>query len=354
MLCPRCHRAFDDPSLRFCTDDGAVLYEPKASLIPAKSTKELGAIVDGRYAIEGLLGQGGMARVYLAKDVASGERVALKILGSEHRANRETRERFLREVEVAAEIGHPNIIKVLDAGERQDGSPFLVLELLTGESLGELLRRERVIDPRLSLPWIRQIASAVAAAHAAGVIHRDIKPDNVFLVGEPPGPRLVKVMDFGLAKLREAPKTIAGLTLGTVPYMAPEQAVADALDGRTDVYALGVLMYRMLVGRLPFAMQDDAILVAHHLFVDPPRPTAIHPGLDPRIEGVILTAMRKRPVNRHPSMNDLLEDIERLLGLRPGDPLVVPLAVEPDVYEPQNRISQTAARHLARMIGRGA
>jgi serine/threonine protein kinase len=350
VLCPHCHRAFDDPELRFCTDDGSPLFAPKPSLIPAKSTKEFGAIIDGHYVIEGLLGEGGMARVYLAKDARTGERVALKLLGAEHRGNRETRERFLREVEVAAEIGHPNIIKILDAGERREGSPFMVLELLTGETLGELLRRERVLDGAVALPWIRQIASAVAAAHAVGVIHRDLKPDNVFLVGEPNEPRLVKVMDFGMAKMREAPKTMIGLTLGTVPYMAPEQAVADPLDGRTDVYALGVVMYRMLVGRLPFDMHDDLVLIAHHLYVAPPRPTLVRPGLDPRLETVILNAMRKRPVNRYPSMQDLLEDIERLLGLRAGEPMPGPLAIEPDIYETQNRLSKAATRHLKTLV----
>jgi eukaryotic-like serine/threonine-protein kinase len=352
MLCPRCHRGYDDTQ-RFCPEDGTKLVDPPENPAPyvvVKPTQELGAIIDGRWVIRGFLGQGGMARVYLAEDAKTRERVAVKILGREHAGDRVTRERFLREIDVAAEIGHPNIARVLDAGHRKDGSPFLVIELLVGESLGERVRRERVLTEAFTLTVTRQVASALAATHAAGIIHRDVKPDNVFLTDDPSGEPGVKVMDFGMAKLREGPVTQVGLTLGTLPYMAPEQALADPLDGRTDIYALGVMLFRMLTGKLPFDAPEDPLLVAQHLYVAPASPRSLRPDLDPRLEALILTAMRKMPGNRYSSMDEVLEDVERLLGMRGGEPVFAPLRIEPDVYSPQNPMSKTTARYLRTLV----
>src|SRR5580692_3812721 len=141
-------------------------------------------------------------------------------------------------------------------------------------------------------------ASALAAAHRAGIIHRDVKPDNLFLVGERGAPYTLKVVDFGMAKLTEASSlSQSGMALGMLAYIAPEQALADPVDGRTDVYGLGVVLYRTVTGKLPFEAPDDARLVAAHLFAAPPRPSLVKPGLDPRLEAVILNAMRKRPEN---------------------------------------------------------
>ncbi len=352
MLCPRCQRGYDDTQ-RFCPEDGTKLVDPPENPAPyvvVKPTQELGAVVDGRWVICGFLGQGGMARVYLAEDAKTRARVALKILGREHAGDRVTRERFLREIDVAAEIGHPNIARVLDAGHRKDGSPFLVIELLVGESLGERVRRERALPEAFALSVIRQVASALAAVHAAGIIHRDVKPDNVFLLDNPGGEPRVKVMDFGMAKLREGPVTQVGLTLGTLPYMAPEQALADPLDGRTDIYALGVMMFRMLTGKLPFDSPSDPLLVAQHLYVAPRSPRSLRPDLDSRIEELILSAMRKVPGNRYSSMDEVLEDVERLLGMRAGEPTFAPLRIEPDVYTPQNPMSKTTARYLRTLV----
>ena len=352
MLCPRCDRGYDDTQ-RFCPEDGFALVEipPNPSpYVVVKPTRELGAVIDGRWVICGFLGEGGMARVYLAEDAKTRARVAVKILAREHAGDRVTRERFLREIDVAAEIGHPNIARVLDAGHRADGSPFLVIELLVGETVGERLRRERVLNVAVTLSVVRQIASALSAAHEAGIIHRDIKPDNVFLVDDPSGEPRVKLMDFGMAKLREGPVTQVGLTLGTLPYMAPEQALADPLDGRTDIYGLGVMMFRLLTGRLPFETANDPLLVAQLLYVAPPSLRTWCPDLDPRVETLILTALRKVPGNRHASMGDLLEDVERILGMRAGEPIGAPLRIEPDIYEPQNPMSKTTARFLRELV----
>ncbi|MFT3776272.1 MAG: serine/threonine-protein kinase [Minicystis sp.] len=348
MICPECHRAYDDPHLRFCVDDGARLVDgPAVRISDVRPTAELGQLVAGRYAIKGFLGEGGMARVYLAEDAKSGAPVAVKILRREQVGNRLARERFLREVDAAAHIDHPNVVRILDAGERADRAPFLVLEFLAGETVADLLDREPFLREDFALPVGRSAASALAAAHAAGVVHRDVKPENLFLVA---GGGL-KVVDFGVAKLKEGVVTAAGMALGTVPYMAPEQALADPIDGRTDVYGLGITLFHMLTGRLPFDHEDDARTTAELLYVAAPRPSALRPGIDPRIDAVVLAAVRKRPELRYPSMAALLADLERLLGERDGD-IDPPASATADVYEPQNPMSRTAARFFRGLVQR--
>ncbi|MFT3776273.1 MAG: serine/threonine-protein kinase [Minicystis sp.] len=354
MFCPRCHRSFEDPSDGRCPDDGTVLTaDGRLGHIRARPTRQIGAILDGRYQLKGLVGKGGMARVYLAEDIRTKEPVAVKILNRDIARDRVSRERFLREIEVAASIGHPNVVQVFDAGERPDGAPFIVLEFLHGESLGDLLRRDDAVEPAFGVPMIAKAASALAAAHRAGIIHRDVKPDNLFLVGERGAPYTLKVVDFGMAKLQEVSNlSQTGMTLGTLAYIAPEQALADPIDARTDIYGLGVVMYRMLTGQLPFNPADDAMLVAQHLFVPPLRPSAVRPGLDPRIEAVIMTALRKRPENRYPTMAALAEDLERILGERPGEVREGPIRAAPDLYQAVRPNAVAAADVLRTLVGR--
>ena len=336
MICPLCLRSYEDDAL-FCSTDGSRLARP---------TPLLGQVVDGRYEIRGLIGEGGTAHVYLAVETATQERVAIKVLRREFTGSRLVRERFLCEVEVAAAIRHPNVVRILDAGELADRSPFMVLELLAGETVTERLGRDGPFPLEDALQLAKAVASALAAAHAAGIIHRDIKPDNLFL----PREGGLKVVDFGMAKVREGMVTAAGITLGTVPYMAPEQALADPLDGRADVYGLGVTMFRVVTGRLPFDTANDAQLVAQHLYVVPPRPSSLRPGLDARVEAIILACLRKWPINRYVSMEALVEDLERVLGERDGDIVPPPYLREPDLYEPVNPMSRGAARMLRGLV----
>jgi eukaryotic-like serine/threonine-protein kinase len=313
--------------------------------IRSRPTTEQGAIVAERYVIQGFVGDGAMARVYLAEDLQVKKPVALKVLHRDRTQDQFATERFIREVRVASTIRHPNVIRVFGAGEREDGVPYMVLEFLFGESIGELLRRDGSVELGFALPLLHKAASGLAAAHRAGIIHRDVKPDNLFLVGERGDPYELKVVDFGMAKLLEGTLTAAGMTLGTLEYMAPEQALADEVDARADVYGLGVVMFRMLTGRLPFHGVDGPALIAHHLLVAPPRPVDLRPSLDPRIEAVILTALRKHPDNRYPSMDALIEDLERIQGKRAGALTGRPLRRR-DIYEPKATFSQAAARAL--------
>jgi serine/threonine-protein kinase len=345
MFCPRCHRRYDRDH-RFCPYDGDALVDgPRMDLLPSRATRFAGARLGDRYDVRGFIGKGAMARVYLAEDTRTHQPVAVKILslaqpqhGSAH-----AYERFFREARAAASIGHPNIVKILDVGEREDGSPYIVMEFLFGESLGELLRRDALLDADIALPILRQAAAGLGAAHAVGVIHRDVKPDNIFLVGEPGDPYAVKILDFGLAKLEaQTGVTAAGTAVGTLEYMAPEQVVSDAPDARTDVYGLGVVMYRMFTGVLPFRAKDDADLLGEQLLRAPPPPTRGTQGFDAGVEAVMLRALRKRPSNRYASMAAFLEDLERLAGDRPGPLAALEPPSEPDAYEPVGVVARNA------------
>ncbi|HEY4119667.1 MAG TPA: serine/threonine-protein kinase, partial [Byssovorax sp.] len=308
MFCPRCHRSFD-PSHAFCPSDGSrLLTSADVATFQAKPTRETGAILGGRYEVRGFIGKGAMARVYLAEDHETHGPVAVKILEPRMAKEASTRDRFLRETQAVGRIGHPNIVKLVGHGERGDGSPYIVMEFLFGESLGDWLRRDRVMPVEIGLPVMAQIADGLAAAHAVGVVHRDVKPDNVFLVGEPGAPYAVKIVDFGLAKLRGEASTQAGVAIGTLEYMAPEQAVSDHPRNETDVYGLGTLMYRAFTGELPFPTAGDAELLAHQLAVDAP-PPILAEDVDPRLGRVLARALRKHPENRYASMDDLMEDL---------------------------------------------
>lgn len=349
MLCPLCHLAFDDPSQAFCTADGALLVEgPVILKVTPRDGAAVGSVLAGRYLVKGLIGRGGLARVYLAEDTESHEQVAVKILDPEQVQSRQVRERFLREVEIASKIGHPNIARILGSGEDAERAPFIVLEYLVGESLGDLLAREGRVPQDFALLLARRAAAALATAHSVGVVHRDVKPDNLFLVRDG---SVLKVFDFGMAKLQESAFTATGMTLGTVPYMAPEQAMADPVDGRADVYGLGITLFKLLTGRLPFNTRDDAVLVAHHLYTPLPLPSAFCPDIDPRVERLILAATRKRPDNRYPSMRALLEDVGRILGERDGELEAPEPTTLPDIYVPQNPIARSATRHLRGLVG---
>ena len=264
------------------------------------------------------------------------------------------RQAFDREAKVAMSITHPNVVKIFDAGTRPDGTPFIVMEPLVGETLGEYLRRDRVMGAEVALTVFRQAAAGLAAAHRAGVVHRDVKPDNVFLLGDIGEPFGVKIVDFGFAKPgRGRGGSAAGVILGTIEYMAPEQVVSDPSDARTDVYGLGAVMYRAVTGRLPFDVKDDMELLAHQLLSTPPGPRTFDERIDPRLETVILTAIRKWPGNRYPTMDALLEDLERIVGVRPGDPVGAPLGLDPDRYEPQSPLGKNASKVFHDTLGPG-
>jgi eukaryotic-like serine/threonine-protein kinase len=313
-------------------------------------TKLTDATLGERYKVRGFVGCGGMARVYLAEDERSGRPVAVKVLQPPFCDDPAACERFLSEARTVSRIGHPGIVALLEAGVRRDDeAPYVVMEFLYGESLGDYLARNRQLSMADGLPWIRQAASALAAAHKKGIVHRDVKPDNLFLLGEPDEPHSLKVIDFGLSKEQTRQQTAAGMIVGTPEYMAPEQVLAEQVDARTDIYALGVVMYRMLVGQLPYETRDHVEQIAHQVFTPAPPPQRIVPSFDRRLSTVIRTALRKDPNNRYPAMDILFDDLGKL-----DDPDARLWAgpVEGDRYKPSSRVSEEVARSLARVIGR--
>ena len=320
----------------------------------AKESTRSGAVLAGRYQVRGFLERGSHARVYLAEDLGTRTPVALKILSPETALSPEFRMRLLREAQAMKAISHPNVATVIEAGETEEGVPFLAMEALLGESLGEYVRRETIpLDTALIL--LRQAAAGLAAAHRAGIVHRDVKPDNFLLLGPPGEPYGLKVIDFGLAKLWDVNEgSGAHNILGTAEYMSPEQILVEPVDARSDIYSLGVVMFRVFTGHLPFESVGQADLLRHQLFSSVPPPSWLNDGLDPRVDQVVQIATRKHRENRYATMEELILDLEVLLGidLRELDPR--PLSVSPDAYEPSTDTGRQAASLLAEKFGKHA
>jgi serine/threonine protein kinase/tetratricopeptide (TPR) repeat protein len=272
----------------------------------------------GRYEIGAPLGAGAMGEVYLANDLSLHRPVAVKFLLPDVTTNEDRLKRFEREAYAASSLNHPNILTIYEIGH-EDEYHFIVTEFVDGESLGQRLRREPIpVEDSLELGV--QIASALAAAHAAGIIHRDIKPDNIMLRRD----RLVKVLDFGLAKLlRDQPtdtgemtrvmhETMPGVVMGTLRYMSPEQARGLPLDPRTDIWSLGVVLYQMISGNLPFPGRTFSDIVAAVLKTEPPALTTIAPDVPAELERIVTRSLRKEQTERYQSAKDLELDLRNL------------------------------------------
>jgi serine/threonine-protein kinase len=309
-------------------------------------TKMAGAMLATRYQIKGFVNKGAASRVYLAQDVKSQQEVIVKLYAPNDASADDSRARFEREAELMMALDHPNIIKVLAHGE-MNGRPYVVTELLDGESLHDYLKREHAMPTDLALAMMRHAAQGLIAAHTGGIIHRDVKPGNLFLLGPLGNPYGLKLIDFALAKGAASSRISAhDLVLGTMEYMAPEQIVSDPTDERTDVYGLGVVMFRMFTGHLPFDAETDFEMLAHQMLSPAPPASWLNEQIDPRIELIILRAMRKCPENRYPTMQALLADIDRVLGLRQDhDVEATPRPIE-DVYEPLTGPGQEAVKLL--------
>jgi eukaryotic-like serine/threonine-protein kinase len=321
---------------------------------PAES-QLTGLVLADRYKVHGYLTRGATARVYLAEDLIEKLPVAIKMLATESKKSAEFSDRLLLEAKALRGIDHPNVVRVLDTGETVGGVPYLVLEALAGETLGDYLRRQGTPPFEVALSLVRQAAQGLNAAHKAGIVHRDVKPDNFVLLGPTGDPYGLKLIDFGMAKL-DASSSVTGThtILGTVEYMAPEQILAEPVDARTDVYAMGVVMFRLFTGHLPFETCLPADLLRHQLFSSLPPPSWLHDDLDPRLERMILTAARKHPSNRYPSMQALLDDLDALIGVSASEVSQRPPPVGPDAYLPSTARGAEALTVLAEKFGRYA
>ena len=265
----------------------------------------------GSYRILNKIGTGGMGAVYLAEHPLIGKKVALKVIHRELAGNKEVVQRFFQEAKAVTRIGHEHIVEIHDFGVTPEGDHFYIMEYLEGKTLASALGHEGRLEVMRALHVGAQIASALAAAHAAGVIHRDLKPDNVMLIHRLGDPDFVKLLDFGLAKMAAADgsavKTAAGVLLGTPQYMSPEACETRGIDHRTDVYALGILLFQMMTGTLPFDGASMGEILVKQVTQLPPAPRAINPSIPPSVEQIVLRCLMKQADARFPTMAALRE-----------------------------------------------
>jgi len=276
---------------------------------------DIGRTLADRYRVIERIGEGGVATVYLAEHLATGNRVALKVLSPEFAgSNDEAVSALLEEALTVSRLGHDNIIDVYFAGRSADGLVYLAMEYLDGLDLGVLIRRAGALDWRRARPILLQLTRALSAVHRAGVVHSDLKPDNIFLVTRDGIADFVKVVDFGIAKALGARPSQAGKVSGTPQFMAPEQAVGSEIDARTDVYALGCVAYEAVTGRLAFDGESPIDVLASQVADAPVPPHVRRPDLDipPGVERIVLRAMEKDPARRYQSMDEMGEAIERV------------------------------------------
>lgn len=351
LVCPRCHRHVEESaqavagSVLRCPGDGAVLVTTDA-LAAADGDPFLGALIAGRYAVLSRLGAGSMGTVYRARVESQGRDVAVKIVRTDRLGGSDAKARFMREVRAMSMLQSPHTVTVYDFGEVPradlpggedepfaDGAPvfYLAMELLLGEPLGERLARCFRLSVQESLGIAQHALLSLAEAHDKGVIHRDLKPDNLFLT-EPEGPgqeEICKLLDFGIAKIADdkngakhgvvgAADTQEGVVFGTPRYMSPEQAQGKSVDARSDLYTLGVLLYQMLVGEPPFVDDEAVVVMAHHIKTQPIPPDAAAPdaGIPAEVSDLVMRALAKDPALRPQSAREFFREIEKVM--RPG------------------------------------
>jgi serine/threonine-protein kinase len=309
--CPKCNLRYPDEST-YCFVDGAVLE-------PLKDPR-VGSTIAGRYQIEAVLGEGGMATVYRARHTLIDRPCAVKILNPALARDKMVRERFRREAKSAKKLAHPNVIDIFDDGDTGDGTAFMVMELLDGEPLDGIVARGPIALQR-ALPIMIQVARGIARAHDLEVIHRDLKPENIYIARRDDGSDLVKLLDFGIARsAQDSRLTGVGEVFGTPQYMAPERITSIDAGGSQDLYALGVIFFEMISNTLPFEANDVPSFLLKHLKEPPPklseRGVSVPPELESLIDSLMAKDPKQRPVDAHKVHNQLIEICQKL-GIAP-------------------------------------
>jgi serine/threonine-protein kinase len=327
--CSICHEKYDD-SVSFCPKDGEVLEEDSGSLV--------GKALDGQYHIEAMLGKGGMGAVYRARHILLGDRVAIKVLPPEMRGNTEWLRRFQREGQAARRFRHPNAVTVYDLRTSADGTIYLVMEYVEGNTLDVELKKRGKFSPADAVTVLTPVMSVLNAAHAMGVVHRDLKPENI-MIGKPStgGEPVVKLLDLGIAKLREVAGseptgstnlTVAGQMLGTPYYMSPEQwgELPDdgnhEIDGRADIYSLGVVIYELIAGKRPFSGFSLPELRRQHTSYTPPALHEVDSAVPPAFSNAVARAIAKDRSQRQATAGELEKELLAALaaeGIAPSD-----------------------------------
>lgn len=346
--CPNCHNTYPS-EFNVCPQDGTALVE--------RGTWARGALVRGKYRILDKIGQGGMGSVYKAQHVAFDELRALKVMHPSLMSDELFVKRFRHEAVITRRLQHPNAVRVDDIDETEDHRPFIVMEYIEGKSLKKLIHDEGALAAPRVCAISKQVAAALDAAHHLGMIHRDIKPENIVLLGEP-GEEQVKVLDFGIAKIKEArvketsgmTLTGAGVVVGTPQYMSPEQAMGkrgDELDGRSDLYSLGVVMYQMLSGDLPFKADTTMEMLIAHMQRTPKPLGDLHPAaaIPEPVSNLVMRLLEKDPAARPASARALIEELERV-EKQPSPMNTTRVASVEQIYSPE-----AAARAVRESLG---
>jgi serine/threonine protein kinase len=347
-LCGACGHRFSGEAM-FCPFDGVkletVAYDPLGDPL-------LGSTIDGRYEVMELLGEGGMGRVYEVRHVALDRRFAMKVLRRDLARDEELASRFIQEAKATASVRHPNVVEITDFGRMPDGVPYFVMELLVGETLGHVIKGGGPIPSKRAVRILKQVTGALGAAHLAGIVHRDLKPDNVFLVGGFSGGSTnddVRVVDFGAAKIVGSSRvTRAGIVFGTPHYMSPEQASGQPVDHRADVYALGIIMYEMFTGRVPFEADTYMGVLTQHMFVQPPRPSQVSAAARElgALEEITMICLAKKPEERFASMADLSAALDEVVMVRSDGRVQIAAAFESRASKPPPSLRYRMADEL--------
>src|SRR5512135_117265 len=354
--CPKCKTVYSD-SARFCPRDGSMLVDvqgvpatPAAPHGPPPGTPRTPAgsatavrtppikpppaldrastlsnqMLDARYQVMKKLGEGGMSYVYLAKEISTGQEVAIKVLSPKLASDKSSVERLRREAGLAMRLDHPNVCRILRLGESEDGLIYLVMPFLHGELLSDREVRDGPMDLSQGLSILRQVCAGLQHAHELQIVHRDLKPENIMLVPNEDGSDRAVVMDFGLAKERRADPSIAKLTatgiiLGTPEFMSPEQIRGKALDARSDVYALGIVAFEMFTGKLPFQGRNAQEMMIARLRGSPTPLRTIRPDFPAALEKAIAKSLETNPDNRYPTTLAFAEALSEAESNAGGD-----------------------------------
>ena len=318
-ICPSCLTKYPE-GVTACEHDGAALAPEEAFAYIDKDLSPGDQV--GEYQVEGKLGEGGFGAVYRAVHPLIGKSAAVKVLGRQFSSNPQMVSRFIAEARAVNQIRHKNIIDIFSFGQLPDGRQYYVMELLEGTPLDRYIAKKKRLSVQEAMPILRGIARAVDAAHGKGILHRDLKPENVFLLFDEDGAVNAKLLDFGLVKLLSdagaSHKTKTGTPMGTPYYMSPEQCRGKDVDGRTDVYSFGALVFEVLTGRIPFDGESAMDILVKHMTVDPPSASSLVPELSAEIDSVVKRMMAKEPEHRPATLGESVDALGLAVGIIPN------------------------------------